>query len=172
MRKRKFLLSLAAGFLLVLLAAGVWVWHAANQAAEQFNAFYFRGEAPPDDPAEGKSDFFEAILILLHDDPPFRISRLLERPWEFACFVPPYYDLERHPKLAAVSIPWIANDGFNSVVVSRAGVDEVHKVSRGDVVRFELFSLAQGEICYESNELSLHSSNDEGALVIGVMPRG
>ncbi|HMA13696.1 MAG: hypothetical protein ACM35H_14880 [Bacteroidota bacterium] len=170
MRNRKLLLSLAAGFLLVLLLAGAWLWREADRAAEHLNAFYFGGEAPADGSAQEGSDFHEVILLWLRDEPTFRIARMLEQPWDLACFVPPYYDLERHPKLAGLSIPWIANDGFNTLVVRRAGVDEIHEMSRSDIRRFDLIGLAPGEICYESTGLSLHPSNSEGALVIGVMP--
>lgn len=170
MRKRKLLLSLAASFLLVLLVTGAWVWRAAHQAAEQIDAFYFRQEGTAAGPAHGRPDAVETLLLWIQNDPLFRVSTFVYGPWDYACFVPPYYDLEGNPKLAGVAIPWIANDGFNTIVVRRNSIDEVHQVSRGDVVRFELFGLSEGEICYEGTTLSLRQGGREGARVIGVMP--
>ncbi|WP_193369860.1 hypothetical protein [Pelagibius marinus] len=101
------------------------------------------------------------LAMLSRDNPRVDLESLLEGDWDAACFLSPYLDLAADPALAGVEVPWIDNDGFNTVVLKRGAEYELQKFSRGEISIFELTGLPDGRLCYDGT-----------ALVIEVVPGG
>lgn len=113
------------------------------------------------------------LAALSPDNPRVDLERLLEGDWDAACFLPPYYDMAADPALAGVEVPWVDNDGFNTVVLKRGADYELHKFSRGEISIFELTGLPDGRVCYGGTALVIEvvSGDGETFKTLRVTPR-
>lgn len=113
----------------------------------------------------------DLISLLSAEKPRLVFSDLVSVSWDYVCFVSPYYDVGRDPKLAGVSIPWVDNDSLQTIVLVEDGKHELYKVSRGRVVAFELAGLDEGEACYDSTAVVIEHVEGDRPMKLRVVPR-
>ncbi|NIA70632.1 hypothetical protein HBA54_18705 [Pelagibius litoralis] len=99
------------------------------------------------------------------------LPELLEDDWQGVCFVPPYYAVQDDPKLAGADIPWTSNDGLYTIALRRGDDYDLHKISRGKVVEFQLTGIGENEACYDSTALAIEYVAGSGPIKLRVVPR-
>ncbi len=171
MTKRTTLRLFGFVLLLAALAAIVGALRISAEIGQAIERFYFGQGRVDYVEQQGNENTFETdLLVAAQNRPVFLLSVLLNEPWDAVCFVAPYYAVERDPRLAGVSIPWIANDGVNTVVLLRDGTYDLHRFDRGDVAAFELTGVADNEACYDTTAVSLQAVAGDGGLTLRVAP--
>ena len=171
MTKRAALRLFGLVLLLAALAAVFWALRTSDELGQAIERFYFgQGRVDYVEHQGNETAFKEDLLIRAQESPAFLLSVLLNEPWDAVCFVAPYYAVEQDPKLAGVSIPWIANDGVNTVVLLRDGTYDLHRFDRADVATFELAGIADNEACYDTTAVSLQAVERDGGLTLRVAP--
>jgi hypothetical protein len=111
------------------------------------------------------------IAELSEVKPRVLLSDLLEDPWDYVCFVPPYHAVAEDPRLPGLDIPWSDNDGFLSVVLKRGADYDLQRFSRAAVVSFQLTGLPEGRVCYESTAVMVEHVAGEGPVILRVSPQ-
>lgn len=141
--------------------------------------FYERSMQTPDPGGAGPGSavvypeprLVDLISLLSAEKPRLVFSDLVNVSWDYVCFVSPYYDVARDPKLTGVSIPWVDNDSLQTIVLVEEGRHELYKVSRGRVVAFELAGLDEGEACYDSTAVMIEHVEGDRPMKLRVIPR-
>lgn len=113
----------------------------------------------------------DLITLLSAEKPRLVFSDLVNTSWNYVCFVSPYYDVARNPKLAGVSIPWVDNDSLQTIVLIEDDKHELYKISRGRVVAFDLEGLDEGEACYESTAVVIEHVEGDSPMKLRVVPQ-
>jgi len=171
MTKRTTLRLFGVVLLLAALAVIVWALRVSEGIGEAIERFYFgQGRVDYVEQQGNEANFEADLLAAANHSPVFLLSVLLSESWDAVCFVAPYYAVEQDPKLAGVSIPWIANDGVNTVVLLRDGAHDLYRFDRRDIVAFELTGITANEACYDSTAVSLQAVEGDGGMTLRVAP--